>query len=116
MDQAAGQGSQHSRKSTTECLKRKRIKVLQWSTQHQDPNPTEVLCWDPQRAVHKQMPTKLNELKYRCKEERVKFSGGDVRDYSQRNHHCDLLLNPGDVLHTAAAFWFQFWEINNDVV
>ena len=33
----------HSSKSTTECLKKKRIKVLQWSSQSADLNLLEML-------------------------------------------------------------------------
>ena len=40
----------HSSKSTTECLKKKRIKVLQWSSQSPDLNLTEMLWWDLKRA------------------------------------------------------------------
>ena len=49
----------HSSKSTTECLKKKRIKMLQRFSQSPDVNLTEVL-WGLMRAVHKQ---NLNELK-----------------------------------------------------
>jgi len=50
----------HSSKSTTECLTRKRIKVLQWSSQSPDLNLTEMLWWDLKRAVHKRMPMIIN--------------------------------------------------------
>ena len=43
----------HSSKSTTECLKKKRIKVLQWSSQSPDLKLIEMLWWDLKRAVHK---------------------------------------------------------------
>ena len=45
----------HSSKSTTECVKKKRIKVLQWSSQTLDLTLAEMLWWDLKRAVHKPM-------------------------------------------------------------
>jgi len=45
----------HSSSSTTECVKKKRIKVLQWSSQSPDLNLTEMLWWDLKRAVYEPM-------------------------------------------------------------
>jgi len=67
------------RKSTTECLKKKRIKVQQWPSQSPDLEPAEMLWRDLKRAGHKQMPKNLNILKYSCKEEWDKIPP-DARD------------------------------------
>jgi len=42
--------------------------VLQWPSQSPDLNPNKTLWQDLKRAVHKQMPTNLNEPKQRCNE------------------------------------------------
>ena len=50
----------HSSKSTTERPKKKRIKVLQWSSQSLDINLAEIMWWNLNRAVHKQTKTSVN--------------------------------------------------------
>jgi len=67
---ATGQWSQ-AHQNGTEWLKR--IKVLLWPSQSPDLNPTEMLRRDLKRTVQKQIPTNLNELKQRYKEEQVKI-------------------------------------------
>ena len=60
-------------KSATEWLKKRRIKVLLWPSQSPDLSPIDMLWRDLKRAVHKQMPTNLNELEQCCKEEWAKI-------------------------------------------
>lgn len=43
--------------------------MLQWSSQSLYLNLIEMPWWDLKRAVHKQIPVNLNELKHRCKGE-----------------------------------------------
>ena len=59
----------HSSKSTTECLKKKRIKVFRSSP---DLSLIEMLWWDLKRAVHKSVSAHVNESKQRCKEQWAK--------------------------------------------
>jgi len=44
------------------------------------PDLNPILWRDLKRAVHKQMPTNLNELRQCCKESGTKFLHNDVRD------------------------------------
>jgi len=60
-------------KSTTEWLKKKRIKVLHWPSQRQDLNLTEIMHQDLKRAEYKQRLANLKVMKQRCKEERAKI-------------------------------------------
>lgn len=53
-------------KSTTQWVKKKRMKVVQWSSQSLDVNLIKMLWRDFKRAVHKRMPANLNILK-QCK-------------------------------------------------
>lgn len=91
MDEAAGRGSQHSRKSTTETT------------------TAAILCGTLKELCINTCPQSSMNESVVVKKSEQSSSGGDVRDYSQRNHRCNSLLNPGgDVLHTAAAFGFSF--------
>ena len=51
--QPQGYDPKHSSKSTAECLKKKRIKMLQRSSQSRDVKRIETLRWDLERAVCK---------------------------------------------------------------
>jgi len=54
---------------TTEYLKKKRVKVLQWFSHSPDVNLVEMVWWNLKRAVHEHITTSLSALKQHCKEE-----------------------------------------------
>lgn len=60
---ATEQRSQTQQQISNRMLKKKRLMVLQWSGQTPDLNLTEMLLQDLRRAVHKQIPANVNELK-----------------------------------------------------
>ena len=63
----------HTSKSTSEWLKNKKFKVLEWPSQSPDLNPIEMLWQDLKRAVHARKPTNVTELKQFCMEEWAKI-------------------------------------------
>ena len=71
----------HSSRSTTECLKKKRIKVLQWSSQSPDLSLTEMLWLDLQRAVHKPMLQTSMSWSNIGKKSGPRFLHNHVRDW-----------------------------------
>lgn len=66
----------HSINSTTERLRKKRVKVLQWPSRSPDLNLNKMLWRDFKRAVHKRMPAHFNKLK-QCW---LKLIHNDVKD------------------------------------
>ena len=63
----------HTIKSTSEWLKRNKIKVLEWSSQSPDLNPIEMLWHDLKQAVHARKPSNMAELKQFYKDEWAKI-------------------------------------------
>ncbi len=63
----------HNSKSTSEWLKKNKIKVLEWQSQSPDLNPIEMLWHDLKQTIHARKPSNVAELKQFCKEEWAKI-------------------------------------------
>ncbi len=63
----------HTSKSTSEWLKKIKIKVLEWISQSPDLNPIEMLWLDLKQSIHALKPSSVAELKQFCKEEWAKI-------------------------------------------
>ncbi len=70
----------HTSKSTSEWLKKNKIKVLEWPNQSPDLNPTEMLWHDLKQSIHARKPSNVVELKQFCKKSGPKFLHSDVKD------------------------------------
>ncbi len=70
----------HTSKSTSEWLKKNKIKVLEWPSQSPDLNLIENLWHDLKQSFHAWKPSNVAELKQFCKEEWAKFLHSDVKD------------------------------------
>ncbi len=63
----------HTSKSTSEWLKKNKIKVFEWPSQSPDLNPIEMLWHDLKQSIHARKPSNVAELKQFCKEEWAKI-------------------------------------------
>ncbi|KAK3540815.1 hypothetical protein QTP86_001963 [Hemibagrus guttatus] len=63
----------HTSKSTSEWLKKNKMKALEWPSQSPDLNPIEMLWHDLKKVVHARKPSNVAELQQFCKDERTKI-------------------------------------------
>ncbi|KAG2456962.1 TCB1 transposase, partial [Polypterus senegalus] len=63
----------HTSKSTSEWLKKNKMKTLEWPSQSPDLNPIEMLWHDLKKAVHARKPSNKAELQHVCKDEWAKI-------------------------------------------
>lgn len=67
--------------NTAANFKTERLNRIQGvAVQSPDMNLTELLRWDVQRAVYKQLPQSLNELKQQCKDDWANIRPDKARD------------------------------------
>ncbi|MBN3289611.1 TCB1 transposase, partial [Polypterus senegalus] len=66
-------GPKHTSKSTSEWLKKNKMKTLEWPSQSPDLNPIEMLWHDLKKAVHARKPSNKAELQQFCKDEWAKI-------------------------------------------
>ncbi|KAG2466638.1 TCB1 transposase, partial [Polypterus senegalus] len=63
----------HTSKSTSEWLKKNKMKTLEWPSQSPDLNPIEMLWHDLKKALHARKPSNKAELQQFCKDEWAKI-------------------------------------------
>ncbi|KAK3533109.1 hypothetical protein QTP70_007310 [Hemibagrus guttatus] len=63
----------HTSKSTSEWLKKNKMKTLEWPSQSPDLNPIEMLWHDLKKVVHARKPSDVAELQQFCKDEWAKI-------------------------------------------
>ncbi|KAK3517578.1 hypothetical protein QTP70_012564 [Hemibagrus guttatus] len=63
----------HTSKSTSEWLKKNKMKALEWPSQSPDLNPIEMLWHDLKKVVHARKPSNVAELQQFCKDEWAKI-------------------------------------------
>ncbi|KAK3534597.1 hypothetical protein QTP86_016749 [Hemibagrus guttatus] len=63
----------HTSKSTSEWLKKNKMKTLEWPSQSPDLNPIEMLWHDLKKVVHARKPSNVAELQHFCKDEWAKI-------------------------------------------
>ncbi|KAK3559223.1 hypothetical protein QTP86_008366 [Hemibagrus guttatus] len=63
----------HTSKSTSEWLKKNKMKTLEWPSQSPDLNPIEMLWHDFKKVVHSQKPSNVAELQQFCRDEWAKI-------------------------------------------
>ncbi|KAK3552739.1 hypothetical protein QTP86_022149, partial [Hemibagrus guttatus] len=63
----------HTSKSTSEWLKKNKMKTLEWPSQSPDLNPIEMLWHDLKKMVHARKPSNVAELQQFCKDEWAKI-------------------------------------------
>ena len=80
----------HTSKSTTEWLKKNKMKTLEWPSQSPDLNPIEMLWYDLKKAVHARKPSNVTELGQFCKDEWAKIPPGRCKSLIAR--YCKRLV------------------------
>ncbi|KAK3520859.1 hypothetical protein QTP70_034723 [Hemibagrus guttatus] len=63
----------HTSKSTSEWLKKTKMKTLEWPSQSPDLSPIEMLWHDLKKVVHARKPSNVAELQQFCKDEWAKI-------------------------------------------
>ncbi|KAK3542202.1 hypothetical protein QTP86_018485 [Hemibagrus guttatus] len=63
----------HTSKSTSEWLKKNKMKTLEWPFQSPDPNLIEMLWHDFKKVVHTRKPSNVAEIQQFCKDEWAKI-------------------------------------------
>ncbi|KAK3534889.1 hypothetical protein QTP70_001921 [Hemibagrus guttatus] len=63
----------HTSKSTSEWLKKNKMKTLEWPSQSPGLNPIEMLWHDLKKVVHARKPSNVAELQQFCKDEWAKI-------------------------------------------
>ncbi len=63
----------HTSKSSSERLKKNKMKTLEWPSQSPDLNPIEMLWHDLKKAVHARKPSNVAELQQFCQDEWAKI-------------------------------------------
>ncbi|KAK3508771.1 hypothetical protein QTP70_006025 [Hemibagrus guttatus] len=63
----------HTSKSTSEWLKKNKMKTLEWPSQSPDLNPIEMLWHDLKKVVHARKPSNVAALQQFCKDEWAKI-------------------------------------------
>ncbi|KAK3548669.1 hypothetical protein QTP70_016419 [Hemibagrus guttatus] len=63
----------HTSKSTSEWLKKNKMKTLEWPSQSPGLNPMEMLWHDLKKVVHARKPSNVAELQQFCKDEWAKI-------------------------------------------
>ncbi len=63
----------HNSKSSSDWLKKNKIKVLELPSQSPELNPIEMLWHDLKQIIHARKPTNVAEIKQLCEEERAKI-------------------------------------------
>ncbi|KAK3541623.1 hypothetical protein QTP86_033060 [Hemibagrus guttatus] len=74
---------QNTSKSTSEWLKKNKMKNLEWPSQSPDLNPIEMLWHDLKKMVHARKPSNVAELQQFCKDEWAKIPPCAVTDSLQ---------------------------------
>ncbi|KAK3543408.1 hypothetical protein QTP70_020436 [Hemibagrus guttatus] len=78
----------HTCKSTSEWLKKNKMKTLEWPSQSPDLNPIEMLWHDLKKVVHARKPSNVAELQQFCKDEWAKIPpqrcNGLIASYGKR--------------------------------
>ncbi len=69
---------QNTSKSTSEWLKKNKMKTLEWPSQSPDLNPIEMLWHDLKKAVHARKPSNVAELQQFCQDE---WQGSKLRPF-----------------------------------
>ena len=87
----------HTAKATKEWLKKKQIKVLEWSSQSPDLNPIKNLWRELKLRVAKRQPRNLKDLERICKEEWTKIPPKIFANLLKNYNKCltSVLANKG---------------------
>ncbi|KAK3513120.1 hypothetical protein QTP70_001693 [Hemibagrus guttatus] len=72
-DKTQDNDPKHTSKSTSEWLKKNKMKTLEWPSQSPGLNPIEMLWRDLKKVVHARKPSNVAELQQFCKDEWAKI-------------------------------------------